>query len=1376
MEYYHIKNGVLQAYTGREEIIAVPNGIHTIGEGAFKACVSLKKVVLPTGLRCIMEDAFKGCRRLEEIEIPQGVEKVGSYAFHRCHALRRIVLPASVKSLGDCVFLYCDSLTEARIPGVKRLGKQAFLNDVLLEKLEISPDLDMDCICDVFTGCGRITKISFAGGERWHILNAVEVIAQKLQVPPLISRIAADILKMMELDGRCLIRFLVNLKHVEIPEGIESVAKSCFFDKRGIQSVCFPRSLKEIGSRAFRNCINLEKVSFQGQAVQIQEDAFRNCTSLKTVRTHDNREYVFSGIKGLTEAEVPEIVRVIQKQVMGNFRISGTILLKYLGAESRVAVPEGVTKIAGNAFAGNEAVDRVLLPESLKEIGEGAFKDCVLLQTISFPEKLKKIGAGAFENCVKLIRVSFPSSIKRVEERSFRHCKTLREVDFSEELQEIGESAFYGCTSLKNVQFPKEFAAVGKMAFYRCSGLKEIRLPRNTEEVGSLAFAKSGVRKAWIAGSGKKFGTGIFNECTRLKTLILEDGICHISDKLAYGCTALRQVVLPESVVSAGRHVWHGTPYLEIWKQRQEELIKEEAEGEKITEGKFFWDGQSLKGEVWISENVKMIAGGAFYGNTEVSEIHLPESICWIGAAAFKGCKNLQRVFWPSGIKNLEAEVFSGCGNLRQIMTAKKKQQAFRQEISERKEKQEIFEQTMFKRKVSEQKVMAWQSIGERAFYNCKNLEELCLWQTKSIDKEALAGCFTLCRCGVSKELWAGERAFEGTKFLENGTNGLCIVGNIVVSAAQCEGRVCLPENVTKIAPYAFAGNRRITELVLPQGFLRIGEGAFFGCSGLIRIEFPKGLREIGARAFEKCISLETINTDAIQAGTAAFAFCTKLLHAELSNISKLSDSVFEGCHSLISCVCGNVKEAGKKSFCGCRSLEKFDFRTLRKIEEYAFEGCDSLGRIIFQNGVCLQNYAFKDCGRLEELWISEEEGNIFLKEYALFGCTALRQVRYQNKLWEFCCYQDIFSESFPELVRFIFHSALSCFEVEQDMLYAYHGTGRIVRIPRGIPRIEAEVFRDITMLSEIEIPETVEYIGARAFHGTAWIARRQQEAPLVIVNHMLLDGSKCIGDVTIPAEIRLVCGWAFANGMGIERIRFLNKTKVEQYAFRNCIFLRELILPDNSHIAFTGLKDRERELPEIAKQAVTDSMNCFKTDNEGRLLECTGNISRLLLAYGITAIGERAFQDGNLLTEIIFSETVRHIEQSAFSGCKWLREVRQAQNVESIGKMAFSGCGRLQRIELSEKFQKIGVRAFEHCTSLEEILIPEGVEEIPERAFYRCHALKSIQLPATLKRIGREAFAFCIQLEDVLLPEGVSVEERAFYKGKENEVCIIAD
>jgi hypothetical protein len=268
----------------------------------------------------------------------------------------------------------------------------------------------------------------------------------------------------------------------------------------------------------------------------------------------------------------------------------------------------------------------------------------------------------------------------------------------------------------------------------------------------------------------------------------------------------------------------------------------------------------------------------------------------------------------------------------------------------------------------------------------------------------------------------------------------------------------------------------------------------------------------------------------------------------------------------------------------------------------------------------------------------------------------------------------------------------------------------------------------------------------------------------MVTVNHMLLDGSCCRGEVVIPEDIRLVCGWAFAGGLGIEKIRFLSdRVRVESYAFRNCIFLKELVLADGTSVVFQGISDRKKELPPVAEQAVWDRLNCFKTDENDVLTECTGNISRLLVAEGITAIGDGVFQDGNLLTEVILPRTVASIGRNSFAGCKWLQRVYGAEHVRIIGTRAFSGCGSLEAVELAESLREIGLGAFENCTSLREIVVPEGVEELPERVFFRCHSLRKVRLPSTLKRIGREAFAFCRSLEALTIPEGVAVGERAF-------------
>lgn len=398
MEGLVIQHGILKSCFSKEPAVVVPDGVHTIGENAFKGCTSLETVMLPETVTVISDNAFKGCRRLMEINLPSSLTTVGSYAFHRCHMLRSVALSDGVKELGNCAFLYCDSLEEVLMPGVIRLGKQVFLNDVKLKKLQVSEDLSLSCICDVFTGCGRLEEVILSD-TIYSLKNAVSLISLRAGVPPLIRAIAVDIYRMMEIEDQIVIKFLTNIRNVELPEGITGIGKSCFFDRKGIVSVKLPSTLRFIDSRAFRNCINLERVEFGFDEVSISPDAFKNCTTLKYIRLAAGKEYVLEGLKA-PGVEVPPVVQAIHSQVLGNFSISGTTLLKYRGGEARVVVPDGIQVIGEKAFAGNEAVDRVVLPASVVAIRESAFEDCLVLQTIDFPGGLSVLGKSAFEHCV----------------------------------------------------------------------------------------------------------------------------------------------------------------------------------------------------------------------------------------------------------------------------------------------------------------------------------------------------------------------------------------------------------------------------------------------------------------------------------------------------------------------------------------------------------------------------------------------------------------------------------------------------------------------------------------------------------------------------------------------------------------------------------------------------------------------------------------------------------------------------------------------------------------------------------------------------------------------------------------------------------------
>lgn len=1291
MEDFIIQNGILEQCLTKDAVIVIPEGVTVIGEGAMKGGSFIEKVILPDSVTEIRADAWKGCRRLKEISIPKSVCYIGDYAFHRCHSLKHIEIPEIVTELGNCVFLYCDSLEYVSMPGVISLGNQVFLNDVNLRKLVLSKNLNVNCICDVFTGCSKLSEIQFADGDTIYVNSMIKFLAERKQ-NVLVSTIAADVFRMLEIEGRKIVKFLVNIKEIELPEGIEEIGKSCFFDKKGIISVKMPRSLKKIGSRAFRNCINLEQIEFLGEEVEIEEDAFKNCTTLCRIIMPDNRIYERNG---LDMKEVPKLVQKINSQVLSDFQISGTILLRYYGKEERVTVPEGITVINERAFAGNEAIDRVILPDSVSEIREEAFTDCLRLQTISLPESLTFIGTAAFENCVKLIRVKLPEKVWNLSDSVFSRCLSLNEIQFGSKLQSIGAFCFYACRFLKQILLPEKLLKIGDLAFYKCVGLKEVSLPKMMKELGNNVFTQSGIRHAEIAGNRIVCGTDVFSQCSKLKKLIFLDGVKEIGDKFAYECKELSSVILPDSIEKIGRNVFGGSKYL-----------KELPEG---IEGTYFLSGDHCCGKVTIPEEITVLAGGAFYGNKRITEISLPKNLQSIGARAFCGCSSLSEILLPEGITVLEEGTFAYCLALKTICT------------------EGIIHE-----------------IADNAFYSCPQLNCVPLKEVKIIGNHAFFGCESLGEMDL-KCTYLGDGALDQTAIFKqsNKIEDLFTVGFVAANGRTCQGTLEIPEGITSISPYAFAGNERLCELVIPESMKEIGEYAFSGCKCLHKITIRSQDTVLGKHAFEKCISLNECNYNGLTVSEGAFYFCTALETIRLNCAEQLGKEAFSGCMGLVNCICSSVQFVGEKCFSGCESLKDLSMPHLHQIEPWAFWGCDSLNKLHFKEEIFIGEHAFEDCGQLSEISVTED---ITFGSYTFSGCLALHFIYVNEKSYKLEDYSVLLRNDIPDLIKSIYASVLSCFIIDETKtIVSYRNNGCFVHIPEGILRIERDVFKDADRLRVMTIPSSIVYIGSRAFQGTKWMEQRKKETPLVIINQMLLDGTASSGEVIIKEEVKMICGWAFANCYALTAVRFQSwETKVEEYAFRNCIHLKEIEMPDVSTYSLLQLSDRERELPSIAKQIMSDCYNCFKTEENGKLMECTGNISNLTLPVGITEISSNVFQNSNLLTNITLSNSVVRIGRGAFSDCKWLSTVKQANSVERVEDMAFSGCIRLVSIDFSEKLQYIGKRAFENCVSLEQIIIPEGIEEIKERAFYRCHSLQRVILPSSVKFIGKEAFAFC--------------------------------
>ncbi len=54
--------------------------------------------------------------------------------------------------------------------------------------------------------------------------------------------------------------------------------------------------------------------------------------------------------------------------------------------------------------------------------------------------------------------------------------------------------------------------------------------------------------------------------------------------------------------------------------------------------------------------------------------------------------------------------------------------------------------------------------------------------------------------------------------------------------------------------------------------------------------------------------------------------------------------------------------------------------------------------------------------------------------------------------------------------------------------------------------------------------------IGSEAFEGTAWLKAQRKKNPLVVVNHILIDGRTAKGNVTIPGSVTKISEYVFLN------------------------------------------------------------------------------------------------------------------------------------------------------------------------------------------------------------------------------------------------------
>jgi len=257
-----IEDGVLTKYTGKGGEVTIPDGITSIGHGAFDWYDNLTEVGIGSSVTSIGDYAFRGCINLKQITLSNSLVSIGDFAFEFCQSLKQIEIPNNVTSIGKGVFQDCDQLREIII--FSDHPNYAFVDGALFNK-------------DMTTLIQYPSEI-----ESYKIPNSVINIGyhafcncsslKRIDIPDSVVNIG---------DGAfwgCS-----NLKQIEVPDGVTKIEDNAFRVCSSLEQIEIPRSVISIGIDAFSNCSSLKQIEIPESVVSIGDWAFSNCSSLKRI-------------------------------------------------------------------------------------------------------------------------------------------------------------------------------------------------------------------------------------------------------------------------------------------------------------------------------------------------------------------------------------------------------------------------------------------------------------------------------------------------------------------------------------------------------------------------------------------------------------------------------------------------------------------------------------------------------------------------------------------------------------------------------------------------------------------------------------------------------------------------------------------------------------------------------------------------------------------------------------------------------------------------------------------------------------------------------------------------------------------------------------
>lgn len=510
-----------------------------------------------------------------------------------------------------------------------------------------------------------------------------------------------------------------------------------------------------------------------------------------------------------------------------------------------------------------------------------------------------------------------------------------------------------------------------------------------------------------------------------------------------------------------------------------------------------------------------------------------------------------------------------------------------------------------------------------------------------------------------------------------------------------------IEEGVTSIGDYAFDWSS-VENVTLPESLERIGTAAFDMCIFLEDIVIPEGVKTIGEGAFGRCDILKSVTLPEslliIEDSAFAGAYALETITIP-GNVERIGDSAFNSTGLTSVTIKNGVKIIDDAAFSGCRALESIIVpNTVEHIGTYAFYDCNALAEITLPDGV---NYIGPGAFEFTALYNNNENwtddvlyinNHVIQAKEEISGHYSIKPGTKTVAESAFGGCVDLTGVSFPDSLLYINDYAFSGSGITELSLpsnlitigyeaFGYTQISSLV-IPESVKYIYDYAFSACTSLTDVTIPDTVEYMGERVFE-TSWNIWSEEEMELqnhllYIDNYLFAINNYLAESCTIPEGTKTIgAGALWGTDWALSKVTIPSGiTTIGKRTFDSCKHLKEVIIPETVH--------------SIGKSAFNNTQiynDSTKWDNgvlyiQNCLIETKDTIAgKYEVKPGTRVIADYAFAERTHIEEIVLPDGLTDIGENAFYGCSDLETITIPDSVKNIDASAFAKCKSLKNI-----------------------------------------------------------------------------------------------